>query len=286
VEALLVGGEDSARGETGVLKARVGSIDIVALVDTVSGYPAATVYPQAGEAMSAYANYLDADGNVVLNFGCYLLRDGLTTVLVDAGWGPEEGGRLPDELAAAGVAAAEVDFVLFTHLHGDHTGWNIDRATGKPLFANARYLLPGGDWSYYSKLEPQPASFARDVVPLLAAGVMELIDGEHSITPGITAVPTPGHTPGHTSAAVVSGGSRGYILGDVVISEVDLAEPGWPNAFDWDNDIARATRHRVLEQLTETTLVGASHIRSPGLGYFVIEDGRRSWQGYAPGSQG
>jgi glyoxylase-like metal-dependent hydrolase (beta-lactamase superfamily II) len=264
-----------------MIRTSVGAIDLVALVDTVAGYPAANVYPQAGDAIGAYNGFLDSDGNVVLNFGCFLLRDAGTTLLVDTGWGPEFNGRLLDELAEAGVAPAEVDFVLFTHLHGDHTGWNLDRATGKPVFGNARYLVPGADWAHYSTRDPQPASFTRDVLPLLDAGVMELVDGERTITPGITAVPTPGHTPGHTSATVVSGGDRGYILGDVVISPVDLAEPGWPNAFDWDNDIARATRHRILEQLAPTTLVGASHLPAPGLGYFGSSNGKRAWQPYA-----
>jgi glyoxylase-like metal-dependent hydrolase (beta-lactamase superfamily II) len=266
-----------------MLKARIGSIEVAALVDTIAGYPAANVYPKAGDALDAYRHFLDPEGKVMLNFGCFLLRDAGTTVLVDTGWGPDQNGRLIDELADAGVMPADINVVLFTHLHGDHTGWNIDRATGKPLFANAHYLVPGGDWAHFSKRDPQPPSLARDIVPLLDAGVMDLIDGEHAITPGITAVPTPGHTPGHTSATVASGGERGYILGDVIISQVDLADPSFANGFDWDDAIARATRERVLGQLSGSTLIGASHLPTPGLGYFIVEDGRRSWRGYATG---
>lgn len=265
-----------------MLKTRIGSIEIAALVDTTAGYPAANVYPKAGEAIAPYRHLLDADGNVVLNFGCFLLRDGDATVLVDTGWGPEYKGRLLAELEEAGAAPEEVDIVLFTHLHGDHTGWNFDRATGMPVFTNARYLVPGADWAHYSTRDPQPASFVRDVAPLLDAGVMDLLDGERTLTPGIVAVPTPGHTPGHTSATVVSGDARGYILGDVVISPVDLAEPDWPNSFDWDDDIARMTRRAVLGQVDATTLVGASHLPAPGLGYFVSEGGKRAWRGYNP----
>lgn len=265
-----------------MLKSRVGNIDVVALVDAVAAYPATAVYSEAGDSLRQYAHLLDAEGKVVLNFGCYLLRDGDVMVLVDTGFGPEQDGRLLDELRAAGVDQAEIDFVLFTHLHGDHTGWNIDRGTGRPSFPRARYLVPGGDWAHYSRQEPPPASFERDVVPLMQAGCLELVDGERTITPGITAVPTPGHTPGHTSATVSSGGERGYVLGDVVISPIDLAEPEWPNRFDWDNDIARATRLRVLESLDSRTLVAASHLPEPGLGYFILDGARRRWRGAEP----
>jgi glyoxylase-like metal-dependent hydrolase (beta-lactamase superfamily II) len=260
-------------------RASVGSVEIVALVDNVQAYPGPAVYTDAGDALGQYRHYMDANGAVVLNFGCFLLRDGATTVLVDTGWGPEMQGKLPGELAAAGVATSEVNQVIFTHLHGDHTGWNIDRASGKPLFANAKYLVPGADWAHYSKQTPPPDSFTRDVVPLQAAGSMELFDGEKTLSPSLTAVPTPGHTPGHTSIAISSGGAKGFILGDVVLSPIDTEEPAFKNSFDWDHEIARATRLRILERLTgDGSLVGGSHLPPPGVGRFVKDGAKARWQ--------
>jgi glyoxylase-like metal-dependent hydrolase (beta-lactamase superfamily II) len=184
-----------------------------------------------------------------------------------------------DELAAARVDPGSVTHVLFTHLHGDHTGWNLDRASGEPLFPNARYLVPKGDWEHSGAQEPKPESFVRDVEPLAAMGRMELVEGEWSLSRGMTAIPTPGHTPGHTSVAIVSGGERGFILGDVVISPIDAEEPSLANSFDWDNEIARRTREATMERLIEErALVGASHLTAPGLGRFVLAEGRRYWQ--------
>ena len=97
-------------------------------------YPATAIYPSAGDTLKAFSGYMDADGGVALNFASFLVRDSGTTILVDTGWGPEPGGQLPAEMKAAGIDLATVDVVAFTHLHGDHTGWNIDRATGKPYF--------------------------------------------------------------------------------------------------------------------------------------------------------
>lgn len=260
-------------------KARIGSLELIALVDNVMPYPATAVYPEAGDAINPYRHHLDSEGRVALNFGCYFVADGDVRLLVDTGWGPEYNGKLLEELAAAGIERESVTHILFTHLHGDHTGWNIDRASGKPIFTNARYLVPKGDWGYYSSQPEKPASFVRDVEPLYADGRVELVDGEQRISGALTAVPTPGHTPGHTSVAITSGNERGFILGDIVISPVDVEEPQFKNSFDWDSGTALRTRMTTLERLVaDNSLVGASHLPAPGLGRFVAENGKRYWR--------
>jgi glyoxylase-like metal-dependent hydrolase (beta-lactamase superfamily II) len=260
-------------------KTKVGSVEVIALVDNIQPYPATAVYPEAGDALQQYAAFFDPEGRIALNFGCFVCIDGDTRLLVDTGFGPEYGGRLLQELADAGVTRESITHVLFTHLHGDHTGFNLDRATGKPLFANASYLVPKGDWDHYSAANPKPESFVRDVEPLKALKKMELINGERSLSWALTSVPTPGHTPGHTSVAISSGGEKGMILGDVVISPVDAAEPTLANGFDWDDSIARATRQSTISQLiSQRALVGASHLPAPGLGRFVAREGGTGWE--------
>lgn len=258
-------------------RTRVGNVDVIALVDTVQAYPAAGVYPKAGDAIKAYSRYLDSEGRVALNFGCFALRDGATTILVDTGLGPESNGQLLAELDAAGVRREAISAVIFTHLHGDHTGWNLERATGKPNFPNASYLVPRGDWDHYSS-QGAP-SFVRDVAPLEALGRLDLIDGERVLTQACVALPTPGHTPGHTSIAISSGSERGFILGDVVLSPIDAEEPSLENSFDWDSAMAGETRKRILERLSgDGSLVGGSHLPAPGLGHFALAKGKTAWQ--------
>lgn len=258
-------------------RTRVGSIDVIALVDTVQAYPAAGVYPKAADVASRYSGYLDGEGRVALNFGCFVLRDGATTILVDTGLGPESNGQLLAELAAAGVSRESVNAVIFTHLHMDHTGWNLDRATGKPNFPNARYLVPKGDWDHFGGQNDQ--FFKRDVAPLEALGRLDLLEGERVLTQSCVALPTPGHTPGHTSVVISSAGERGFILGDVVISPIDVAEPSLENSFDWNGTIAGETRRRLLDRLSgDGSLVGGSHLPAPGLGHFVRANGATSWK--------
>ena len=257
----------------------IGNVEVVALIDTVEAYPGSVVYPEAGDALAGFARYLDGESKVALNFASFVLVDGDVVVLVDTGWGPEHNGRLMDELRAANVAPGDIGQVIFTHLHGDHTGWNVDRATGQPLFPNARYLVPKADWDHYGAQTPQSSSFMRDIAPLEAMQRMDLIDGERTLSPSLVAIPTPGHTPGHTSVVITSAGAHGFILGDVVISPIDAEEPTWPNAFDWDAGIARATRLRTLERLIENqALIGASHLPVPGFGRFVGSGTGTAWE--------
>lgn len=257
----------------------IGTVEVIALVDNVQAYPATAVYPSAGASLARFAGYFDSNGALALNFASFLVIDGEAKVLVDTGWGPETGGRLPAELSAAGIDPADITLVTFTHLHGDHTGWNIDRATGAPLFPRARYLVPRGDWDHYRSATPKPASFVRDVETLEASGRLDLIEGERALSPSLVTLPTPGHTPGHTSVAIKSGNDLGFILGDVVIGLPDAEMPSLDTSFDWDHAIARRTREATIARLAvDGSLVGASHLPVPGFGRFAIEGGASSWQ--------
>jgi glyoxylase-like metal-dependent hydrolase (beta-lactamase superfamily II) len=259
----------------------VGTANIIALSDNQRTYPAKDAYPEAtAEALAPFREYLDAEGNILLNFGCYAVRADGRTVLVDTGWGPDQQGRLMDELAAAGIAPEGIDAVVFTHLHGDHVGWNLVREgeTVRPRFPRARYLVPEADWHHYRARSDGSGRFSEQVAPLEGLGVMDLVCGGHVLSPSVTLVATPGHTPGHQSVAVASGGEHGFVLGDVVISLIDMQEPDWPTGFDLDKAMAGETRRATLERLErDRSLAAACHLPRPGLGRFVRRDGRWTW---------
>lgn len=260
----------------------VGGATLIALSDNEQSYQATSVYPQAStEQLDRYRDLLSPDGTVLLNFGCYLVRVDGQTVLVDTGWGPGRDGKLLEELTHAGVAAGSVDAVVFTHLHGDHIGWNMEGEgdAARPRFSKARYLAPEADWRHYNDVaEPSPL-FRAQMQPLERLGVLDLVSGERTLSPSLTIVPTPGHTPGHMSLAVVSGGEHALVLGDVLISEVDLAEPSWVISFDWNAEIAERTRRETVARVErDRALVAASHLPKPGLGRIVTRDGRPVWQ--------
>jgi glyoxylase-like metal-dependent hydrolase (beta-lactamase superfamily II) len=246
----------------------VGDVEIVALSDGQGARPASWMFPEdSARVLEAYGDLLTADGDVVLNYGSFLLRADGRTVLVDTGNGPERGGPLLDQIAEAGVAPEDVDLLLFTHLHGDHTGWNIDRETGRARFPRARYLVPRLDFDHYTA--GGSASVARDIAPLAALGALDLIEGERALTPSLTTLPSPGHTPGHTGIAIVSQGVHALILGDAFVSRISLAQPDWRVAADWDGPTAARTRHALLHRARrDQALVALSHFPAPGLGRF------------------
>jgi glyoxylase-like metal-dependent hydrolase (beta-lactamase superfamily II) len=267
-------------------RVRVGNVDIIALSDGEGGSPATRVYAAAGDAVERYRQFMDAEGNVPQNFACFLLRADGRTVLVDCGNGPEREGKLLQELDAAGVQPADVDTVIFTHLHGDHTGWNLERESGKPRFANARYLVPRPDWDRGIEQNREGGSFNRDIRPLEALGVLELIEGERTLSESLVTLPTPGHTPGHTSIVVRSDGQEAYIIGDAFITPIDVAEYEWPTSWDADPEQTVRTRRLLLDRIEPRgLLVGASHLPAPSLGHFAMVGGTRTWRGVELGAK-
>jgi glyoxylase-like metal-dependent hydrolase (beta-lactamase superfamily II) len=236
-------------------RVQVGNVEIVALSDGSGAYAGERVYPSAGEALPRHAHHLDAEGRVPLNFGCFLLRADGRTVLVDTGNGPEADGTLMAQLTEAGVQPADIDTVVFTHLHGDHTGWNLQREDGQPRFARARYLVPRGDWDHGVAQDREGGSFNRDVRPLEALGALDLI-------------------------VVRSGGQEAYILGDAFLSPIDVEEIEWASSWDGDAETTVRTRKMLAQRIEASdALIGASHLPAPGLGRFVVVDGRRTWRG-------
>ena len=107
-------------------------------------------------------------------------------------------------------------------------------------------------------------------------GLLDLVEGERAVTPELTLVPTPEHTPGHQSILVSSGGERALILGDVANHPAQVEEGGWSPIFDGDAEAAANTRRGVMERLEEGgDLVAAGHFPHPGFGHIVRLGGRR-----------
>jgi glyoxylase-like metal-dependent hydrolase (beta-lactamase superfamily II) len=195
-------------------------------------------------------------------------------------------GRLMTELQTAGVRPEDIDIVFFTHLHPDHVGWNLLREgpTPKPTFPRARYIMHQADWEAFQRPEVQAAMpftyWEETLGPLATLGVLELITGERALTGEITAIPTPGHTPGHMSLALVSGGERALILGDVAIHPAQVTENDWGAIFEMDQQLAAQVRQQVLDRAeAEGTILAVCHFPEPGFGRLVRLEGRRYWQG-------
>ena len=280
---------------------RVGNMEVLSLTDVVAPFPlpSGQAFPTVSEEEwqrlhGLYPETFAGPDALSVRIGCSLVRTPEHTILVDSGVGPSgttfsrllrTGGRLPERLRAAGVAEDDVDVVFLTHLHADHVGWNVREEDGHPTFPNARYVAAEADWRMCQRRledDPQGAAYvSENVIPLHEQGRLELFDDRaFDLAEGVRAVPTPGHTPGHTSVTVESGsGGRVWLLGDVVAHPLQVTNPVHSYVFDLDTDLATETRSRVLEEAeAEGAVVDASHFPEPGFGRLVRKEEKIYWQ--------
>jgi glyoxylase-like metal-dependent hydrolase (beta-lactamase superfamily II) len=272
----------------------VGNVEIMSLSDGALEFDLCNFFPTIPQDLwRPYEAHLTAEQHVHLNLGSYLVRSEGRTILVDTGMGPKPAdmpdapwGILMDEFTANGVRPEEVSMVVMTHLHRDHVGWNLQSQNGRyaPTFPNARYWMSAQDWEVCHQPEIQPNRFPNAptcVWPLADLGVVELMDGERTLTRELTAIPTPGHTPGHMSILITSQGERALILGDVAHSPAQVHETDWVSRADMDPEVTRQTRRTLIERLErEGIVVAAGHFPAPGFGKIVRLEGRRYWQGF------
>ncbi|XVU26348.1 MBL fold metallo-hydrolase [Actinoplanes sp. CA-054009] len=240
----------------------VGRLTVIALQDAEGPFflHRAEAFPEATAEQWAAADAADpaavtAGGEWWLRFRSYAVRlgDGPVT-LVDAGIGPAGSlaadwapvpGRLPDELAAAGIAPGDVETIVLTHLHNDHMGWAVPRDSP---FTAARVLVQRADVELYRAHRDQAGQFDLLIEPLRAEGRIQEVDGDLALVPGVRVVATPGHTPGHQSVLVEDGDESLLVAGDLLVHAIQLLHPDLAYASDADPVQARATRKRVLER--------------------------------------
>ena len=272
-------------------RTQVGNAELIALQDSWAAMPPPMFYPDVpADAWADYGEFLDADGNLTLNLGAWLVASEGNTILVDTGLGGrpapmplKQEAALPSVMEEAGVKPADVDIVVFTHLHFDHTGWNTvdENGAAVPLFPNARHVVQQTEWDYWTSSDEMrtAAQYDNSLGPIEAAGLLDLVEGEHAVTSELVTVPTPGHTPGHVSFVVSSAGERAYRLGDAAHQPVQVREDGWCASADVDKVSSAASRKALMARIeAEGALIASGHFPFPGLGHAVAGEGGRTWQ--------
>lgn len=218
-------------------------------------------------------------GRMIMPIQSYLLRTRHHTILIDTCIGCHKSSTdvpawtgLRDEtwlrnLARAGVGPEQIDFVFCTHLHLDHCGWNTRLRDGRwvPSFANARYILARTE---YAAAELRDDSvFHENVLPVMEAGQMLLVDSDYALDDQVWLTPSPGHTAGHVCVNIASRGQRAIMIGDMMHSPLQLARPDWSPNFEFDRALSHQTRQQFLDHHCDTdTLVLTAHFPSPSVG--------------------
>ena len=184
--------------------------------------------------------------------------------------------RYLERLAQSGLRPEDIDYVLCTHLHIDHCGWNTRLENGKwvPTFPNARYVFSRVEYEAAKALAEDPKMppfmkylFEDSIYPIVEAGKAELVEGVHELLGALTLRPAPGHSPGHLRIELKSAGAEGVFIGDLLHSPVQVPFWQWSTRVDWDQKMAATTRRTLLEYCaSENVLLLPGHFEAPYCG--------------------
>ncbi|MDE2378135.1 MBL fold metallo-hydrolase [Bradyrhizobium sp.] len=239
------------------------------------------------------ANALDDKDTLILCFQSYVIRTPHHTILVDSCIGNDKPRPLRPKwnlktddtymkgLAAAGLSVGDIDFVMCTHLHVDHVGWNTRLENGRwvPTFPKARYVFAKGEFDYWTEqnARAEVPPFVDSVLPVVEARRHEIVGYDHQIGDHVRILPTPGHTPGHVAFTFGRGRDDAVFSGDLMHSPLQARHPELSAKFDVDQAQAAATRRSFLERYCDTdTLCCTAHFPSPSVGRI-----RRKGNGFA-----
>ena len=264
----------------GVYHRRIGDIVVTALSDgyldgtlevlqNISGPDAAQMLTDAfrpGRRTSVNAYLIHSAGRLALietGSGDYLLPTA---------------GKLQANLKAAGIDPADIEKVILTHMHPDHSAGLTDPKTGRKFFPNAELVVNENEPRHWQDdaAMGKAAERARRLYFQCAReqmapyhNVMHTFSGATEVFPGVRSVPLHGHTPGHSGYMISSGKDSLLIWGDIVhVPEIQVPRPDVTIEFDTDSHAAAATRRRIFDMVsTDRQLIAGMHVHFPGFAH-------------------
>jgi len=234
-----------------------------------------------------------ATGKLIFSFHSFVVKTGRHTILIDSCIGNDkERPTRPQfhrahspflaDLARAGVQPEEVDYVMCTHLHWDHVGWNtrLDNGRWVPTFPNARYIMARREFEHWQGVQqrgeesPHRNAFEDSVLPVVHTGQSVLVDDDYAMEDGrISSLwfeSAPGHTPGNVVIHARSREERAVFLGDVIHHQFQLMQPAWSTLACTDRELSRKTRTRLIEEYADNGMrLLPGHFPAPTAGRIV-----------------
>ena len=264
-------------------------LDILMDIDPKILLPDATPENLAPMAKWLKPHFVNDDWSMPLSIHAFIVESDGARIVVDTCIGNDKQRGVPqwsmrkstflDDLARRGAPRESIDFVLCTHLHVDHVGFNTTLVNGKwtPTFPNARYVFARREYEHWEKAhrkivaeggEPlNLGSFADSVLPIVEAKRAVFVESDHEFETGVHLEPAPGHTPGNCVLHAANGGRRAVMIGDVMHTPVQFAMPSISSRFCEDPVESAKTRVALCERYAETdTVILACHFPTPTAG--------------------
>ena len=221
-----------------------------------------------------------------------LLVRGQKLMIIDAGAGNKMDARstdiyaldrrrnIVDSLGDAGAVLGDIEVALASHLHFDHAGGFTTRTDAgelRPAFPNARYLVRAQEWEDATHPhERNRASYLQeDFVPLQAAGVLDLVDGDGEVMPGVRVRWTGGHARSHQVIMLESGGRTAVFTADMIPTTAHIDEP-WIMGYDlYPMETLAFKRTFIREAIEREYLIFFEHDPGIAAGYIREKDGKK-----------
>ncbi len=269
----------------------LGDLELISLFDGFLRLDGGAMFGVVPKSLWAKQTTADEKNRILLGMRPLVVR-GARTMLIDAGLGGKEDRKfheiygvdrsrnLDHTLAEAGLTREDIDIVLATHLHFDHAGGFTERdAAGRvrPVFPRAQYVVRRGEWedAQHANERNRASYLADSFLPLAEAGVLQLVDDDQTIMPGVKVRRTGGHTMHHQMAIIESGGKTAAFVADLVPTTAHLAEP-WIMGFDlYPMDTLASKKAFYKEALEKDMLVFFEHDPAVAAGHIREEQGKR-----------
>jgi glyoxylase-like metal-dependent hydrolase (beta-lactamase superfamily II) len=206
----------------------------------------------------------------------FLIHSKGRVAIIDTGSGNyllPTAGFVQRNLAAAAIDPKSIDTVLLTHMHPDHSAGLTDMSNGQLLFPNAELVMHENELPHWFDDGAMTSADERSKKLFFLAGREQVTPYKNrtrlfrqgEVFPGVTAVPSHGHTPGHTAYLIASGNDQLMIWGDTVhVPEVQTAFPEAGMAFDTDLAAAAVSRKRMFDRVSaDRVLIAGMHLHFP-----------------------
>jgi glyoxylase-like metal-dependent hydrolase (beta-lactamase superfamily II) len=254
----------------------LGSFEIMPLCDGWAPLPLSEEMPgrevdwDEERARFPWAFPADDEDGWAWHVHSFLLRHPNGLVLIDTGIGHfgrppyDVSSAIDEELRVVGVAPADVDHVVLTHLHADHSG-GACLPDGSPRFPSARYHVHPDDWSFFGEHRtPDDFTGRFAMAALEELGMLDLDPTDHGVVPDLQLRHAPGHTPGHRVVQVDDGKDTLLLVGDLLHVPPQIASPAWPSNHDEDPEVASRERAGLVDLVMRRGWVmGISHFARP-----------------------
>ncbi|MGN6813913.1 MAG: MBL fold metallo-hydrolase [Thermomicrobiales bacterium] len=275
---------------------RIGDATVTVISEGMLPVPVAQVFAGPEAAWLRASGEADANDRLDSGQAVILIRHGGATILIDpaydapgSAWearfrrkwpGLRRSPGLDAALAALAVPPGTITHVLITHAHDDHFAGVIRERDGRqePRFPQARHFIGRADWEGNPRREQPDSDLATRLGAIADRGLLDLVDGDREVVPGVTMLHAPGETPGHAIVRLHSRGATVYAFGDLVHHSCEIAAPDW--CSPWVEPTAmRASRDRYYaDAAAEQAAVVFTHESFPSWGAIVATADGFQWR--------